>query len=110
MTTQTREKRDDYYAKAGSWADERTRSIDASRKIAWIVAMVATAVALLLAITVFFMMPLKTVVPHTLLVDTYAWAMWAYRLILFTGIAVMVYQQFFKALGIVLFLDRKSVV
>ena len=69
MTTQTREKRDDYYAKAGSWADERTRSIDASRKIAWIVAMVATAVALLLAITIFFMLPLKTVVPHTLLVD-----------------------------------------
>jgi putative peptide zinc metalloprotease protein len=34
----------------------------------------------------------------------YAWAMWAYRLILFTGIAVMVYQHFFKALGIVLFL------
>ena len=34
----------------------------------------------------------------------YAWAIWAYRLILFTGIAVMVYHHFFKALGIVLFL------
>jgi putative peptide zinc metalloprotease protein len=34
----------------------------------------------------------------------YAWAMWAYRLMLFTGIAVMVYHHFFKALGIVLFL------
>ena len=34
----------------------------------------------------------------------YAWAIWLYRLILFTGIAVMVYQYFFKALGVVLFL------
>lgn len=34
----------------------------------------------------------------------YAWAIWLYRLVLFTGIAVMVYQYFFKALGIVLFL------
>lgn len=34
----------------------------------------------------------------------YAWAIWAYRLILFTGIAVMVYHHFFKLLGIILFL------
>ena len=34
----------------------------------------------------------------------YAWAIWLYRLILFTGIAVMVYHYFFKALGIILFL------
>jgi len=34
----------------------------------------------------------------------YAWAIWAYRMILFTGIAVMVYHQFFKLLGIILFL------
>lgn len=33
----------------------------------------------------------------------YAWAIWAYRLVLFTGIAVMVYHYFFKALGVVLF-------
>lgn len=35
---------------------------------------------------------------------TYAWAIWLYRLILFTGIAVMVYHYFFKALGVILFL------
>jgi putative peptide zinc metalloprotease protein len=35
---------------------------------------------------------------------SYAWAIWLYRLVLFTGIAVMVYQYFFKALGIILFL------
>ena len=65
----TREKLDDYYANAGSWADERTQSVYASRKVAWIVAMAATAIALLLAITIVFMLPLKTVVPHTVLVD-----------------------------------------
>lgn len=33
----------------------------------------------------------------------YAWAVWVYRLIVFTGIAVFVYQASFKLLGIVLF-------
>lgn len=39
---------------------------------------------------------------HTLV--AYAWAIWLYRLVLFIGIAVMVYHYFFKALGILLFL------
>jgi putative peptide zinc metalloprotease protein len=34
----------------------------------------------------------------------YAWGVWCYRLILFTGIALTVYAYFFKALGIGLFL------
>ncbi len=34
----------------------------------------------------------------------YAWAVWIYRAILFTGIAFLVYALFFKALGLVLFL------
>ncbi len=34
----------------------------------------------------------------------YAWATWLYRLILFTGIALMVYHLAFKVLGIILFL------
>ena len=34
----------------------------------------------------------------------YAWAIWAYRLVLFTGIAITVYHYFFKVLGVVLFL------
>ena len=33
----------------------------------------------------------------------YAWATWLYRLVLFLGIAVLVYHFFFKALGVVLF-------
>ena len=34
----------------------------------------------------------------------YAWAVWCYRIVLFTGIAIMVYHYFFKLLGIALFL------
>jgi len=33
----------------------------------------------------------------------YAWLVWAYRVVLFTGIAVAVYYTFFKALGVILF-------
>lgn len=33
----------------------------------------------------------------------YAWTVWAYRIVLFTGIAVAVYYAFFKALGVILF-------
>ncbi len=33
----------------------------------------------------------------------YAWATWIYRLILFTGIALIVYAYFFKLLGVALF-------
>lgn len=69
MNVETRETLDEYYAHAGSWADERTQSIYASRKTAWIIALVATVVALLLALTLIILLPLKTVVPHTILVD-----------------------------------------
>jgi type IV secretion system protein VirB8 len=69
MNQVAREKLDEYYAQAGSWANERTQSVYASRKLAWIVASIATIVALLLAIAILFMLPLKTVVPYTLLVD-----------------------------------------
>lgn len=34
----------------------------------------------------------------------YAWAIWVYRLVLFTGIAITVYHYFFKVLGVILFL------
>lgn len=69
MTPEMGEKLDDYYAQAGSWANERTQSIYASRKIAWIVALIAATIAVLEALVIVFLLPLKTVVPHTLLVD-----------------------------------------
>ncbi|HRC25635.1 MAG: HlyD family efflux transporter periplasmic adaptor subunit [Nitrospira sp.] len=34
----------------------------------------------------------------------YAWGIWLYRLVLFTGIALAVYHYFFKVLGLLLFL------
>jgi type IV secretion system protein VirB8 len=69
MTSEAREKLDEYYAQAGSWADERTQSIYASRKVAWIVALVLAVIAVLEALAIVFLLPLKTVVPHTVLVD-----------------------------------------
>ncbi|MCB1483887.1 MAG: efflux RND transporter periplasmic adaptor subunit [Hyphomicrobiaceae bacterium] len=38
-----------------------------------------------------------------LILIAYAWCVWLYRLIVFTGIAVLVYHFAFKALGIILF-------
>lgn len=69
MTKAPRKKADEYFREAGSWADERTDAIYRSRKIAWFVAMGAAAIAVLEALVILFMLPLKTVVPHTLLVD-----------------------------------------
>ncbi len=39
----------------------------------------------------------------------YAWFTWAYRLVLFIGIALLVYHMFFKALGIILFVVEMGV-
>ncbi len=54
---------------ADSWGTSVTESLERSRRAAWIVAGVASLIALLLAITVIILVPLKTVVPYTLLVD-----------------------------------------
>ena len=59
----------EYYCAAASWGEDRERELTASRKISWIVAGVATAVALIEAIALIVLLPLKTVVPYTLLVD-----------------------------------------
>lgn len=39
----------------------------------------------------------------------YAWLTWAYRLVLFIGIALLVYHMFFKMLGIILFVVEMAV-
>jgi putative peptide zinc metalloprotease protein len=39
----------------------------------------------------------------------YAWMTWVYRLVLFIGIALLVYHMFFKALGIILFVVEMTV-
>lgn len=52
-----------------SWAVSVTEQLERSRRTAWIVASVAAAIALLLAIALVLLMPLKTIEPYTLLVD-----------------------------------------
>jgi type IV secretion system protein VirB8 len=60
---------DEYYQAAESWSNDRDREIAASRRIAWIVAAAMGGIALLEAIALILLMPMKTVVPYTLLVD-----------------------------------------
>lgn len=59
----------EYYAKAESWSADRERAAADSRRLAWRVAGGAGAIALLEAIAIVILLPLKTVEPYTLLVD-----------------------------------------
>ena len=52
-----------------SWARSVTQDLERSRRPAWIVASGSAAIALLLAIALVVLLPLKTVEPYTLLVD-----------------------------------------
>lgn len=63
------EDRADYYARAASWADERDAGLRLSRRVAWLIAGVAAGIAMLEAVALALLVPLKTVVPYTLLVD-----------------------------------------
>lgn len=52
-----------------SWGVSITEDLERSRRTAWIVASIVSAIALLLAVALVVLLPLKTVVPYTLLVD-----------------------------------------
>lgn len=65
----TPETRNAYYARTESWSSDRQDAAIRSRRVAWIVASAATAVALFEAIALSSLTPLKTVVPYTLVVD-----------------------------------------
>jgi len=69
MNDQNREAPDAYYKEAATWNRDRLDALDRSRRTAWWVAGSAAAVAILLALTLILLMPLKTVVPYTLMVD-----------------------------------------
>jgi type IV secretion system protein VirB8 len=69
MNKRSRETLETYYRDAETWASDRQEGLRKSRRIAWIVAGVAAAVALLEAGALILLTPLKTVVPYTLLVD-----------------------------------------
>ena len=58
-----------YFRKARSWSSDREKDLSTSRRTAWIVAAAVGAIALLEAIALIILLPLKTVEPYTLLVD-----------------------------------------
>jgi type IV secretion system protein VirB8 len=61
--------RSPYYADAASWAQDVHGGLRASRRLAWIVALGLGVIALLEAVAIVVMTPLKTVVPYTITVD-----------------------------------------
>lgn len=69
MSNDERQRLDAYYQRAASWADDALAHVHRSRRIAWIIAIVATLVAFIEALSIWAMLPLRTVVPYTLLVD-----------------------------------------
>lgn len=69
MKKQEREALDAYYREAGSWGEDRHAWLARSRRVAWIVAAVASVIALAEALALVALTPLKTVEPYTLLVD-----------------------------------------
>ncbi|MCE7798378.1 hypothetical protein LWE61_17715 [Sphingobium sufflavum] len=58
-----------YLRAAESWASDREAGHRSALRIAWIIAGVATVVAVAEAVAIVALTPLKTVVPYTLLVD-----------------------------------------
>lgn len=61
--------KDAYYAESRGWAADREAASARSRRLAWIAAAIAGGLALLEAIALIILLPLKTVVPYTVLVD-----------------------------------------
>lgn len=62
-------KRQAYFAEAATWAQDMEGARRASRRTAWIVAACAVAVAVLEAIALAALLPLKTERPYAILVD-----------------------------------------
>lgn len=69
MNHHSREALDEYYAEAASWNRDRVQSMRSSNRLAWWIALGAGLVAVLEAGALVLLMPLKTVVPYTLMVD-----------------------------------------
>lgn len=69
MNKPTTEPLEDYYREAASWSQDREKTQRSTLRLAWIIAAAATTVAVLEAIALVVLLPLKTVEPYTLLVD-----------------------------------------
>jgi len=65
----SREALNAYYEEAASWNRDRVQAMRSSSRIAWWIAGAAAAIALLEAIALVLLTPLKTVEPYTLMVD-----------------------------------------
>ncbi len=61
--------RDAYYAEGESWAEDRAKAAQRAQRTAWIVAGAAAAIAVLEAIALALLVPLKTVQPYVVTVD-----------------------------------------
>lgn len=66
---QSAAEREASYAEARTWAVDSEHIKARSHRVAWIIAVVATVIALLEALALVALAPIKTVVPYTLLVD-----------------------------------------
>lgn len=69
MNEHSRDALDAYYSEAASWNRDRVQAMRSSWRIAWWIAGVAAAIALLEALALVLLTPLKTVEPYTLMVD-----------------------------------------
>lgn len=69
MNEHSREALDQYYSEAASWNRDRVTAMRSSHKIAWVIAGVAAVIAILEAVALVVLTPLKTVQPYTLMVD-----------------------------------------
>lgn len=69
MNEHSRPSLGDYYEQAASWNNDRLKAMRSSTRRAWWVAGAAVSVAVLEAVALAFLAPLKTVVPYTLMVD-----------------------------------------
>jgi len=69
MNEQSPASLDAYYADSASWNHDRVNAIRSSQRIAWWIAGAACLVAVLEAVALVVLMPLKQVEPYTLMVD-----------------------------------------
>lgn len=57
------------FSEARSWADDRESQRERSARRAWLMVWLLAAIVVILGLALIALMPLKTVVPHTILVD-----------------------------------------
>lgn len=69
MKVTSENKLDTYYKEAGSWASDKILILQKSRIIAWRIAGCFIFISILLLIALIQLMPLKKIVPYTILVD-----------------------------------------